>query len=400
MFWSFSKNSLKLNMDPGAGSDGDLKDQHFGLWGALMTSDKHIRILIDAREFVHGRVTGIARVLQGLTASMANWSACEQISLAVKDAPAVPSGLRLLGKVSIKEMPSSFLNSEKALSNLSRHFDLYISPYPKLPLFGVHCPAIHIIHDVLDLTHPLYKTRFKTVFDRYRLKKALNRADLTWYDSSWSMLETAKSFGFAGNNPRVRYPGIDKMFKPEKTKSDNDVLSKYGLHTDYVLALGNGLPHKNLGIILDIAHQIERPVVFAGIPDNNRQYWESRHPGIRSKWIRHVEEQHLPALMRGAFCLVQPSLVEGYGYPPLEAMACGVPVLVSDIPVLLETTGGNALAIDPADSDAWIGALLRLEDQFIYEHMRNKGLEWVSDFRGLTAWDRYLNDLETLLNLG
>ena len=71
------------------------------------------------------------------------------------------------------------------------------------------------------------------------------------------------------------------------------------------------------------------------------------------KWIRHVEEQHLPALLRGAFCLVQPSLVEGYGYPPLEAMACGMPAIVSGIPVLMETTGNYALSAPPYDPAAW-----------------------------------------------
>lgn len=362
-----------------------------------MTSNGRLRILIDAREFVHGRVTGIARVLQGLTASMANWPACEQVSLAVKDARTVPSGLRLLGKVSIREIPSSFLNSEKALSNLSRHFDLYISPYPKLPLFGVHCPAIHIIHDVLDLTHPLYKTRFKTVFDRYRLKKALHRADITWYDSSWSMAETQKHFGLSGRNPRVRYPGIEKAFQPQKQPDDHNILEGYGLKAGFILALGNGLPHKNLGILLDIAHQIKSPIVFAGVPDNNRRYWESRHLGIRSKWIRHVEEQHLPALMRGAFCLLQPSLVEGYGYPPLEAMACGTPAVVSDIPVLVETTGNRALKAAPRNPEAWMGALKALENPSAYDDLVEKGLRWCEPLHGRRAWEPYLADIENLM---
>ena len=173
-----------------------------------MTSDMHIRILIDAREFVHGRFTGIARVLQGLTGSLAESAFCKEVVLAVHDPSAVPSGLKLPGKLSLKEIQKPFLKSEKALSNLSHHFDLYISPYPKLPFFGVHCRAIHIIHDLLDLTHPLYRTRSKTVFDRYRLKKALHRADITWYDSSWSMAETKKHFGWCGQNPKVRHPGI------------------------------------------------------------------------------------------------------------------------------------------------------------------------------------------------
>lgn len=361
-----------------------------------MTSGGYLRILIDAREFVHGRVTGIARVLQGLTASMANWSACEQVSLAVKDARTVPSGLRLLGKMSIKEIPSSFLNSEKALSNLSRHFDLYISPYPKLPLFGVHCPAIHIIHDVLDLTHPLYKTRFKTVFDRYRLKKALHRADITWYDSSWSMSETQNHFGRCGRNPKVRHPGIDEAFQPQEHMDDQRILKLYGLEARFILALGNGMPHKNLGIILEMVDRIRRPFVAAGVSDENRRYWESRYPGIHPVWITHVDVRHLPALLRGAFCLVQPSLVEGYGYPPLEAMACGTPAVVSDIPVLVETTGNQALKADPLNSKTWMDALGALENPSLYYDAANKGLKWAGPLRGARAWEGYLTDIQNL----
>jgi len=362
-----------------------------------MTSSGRLRILIDAREFVHGRVTGIARVLQGLTASMTNWSACEQVSLAVKDARTVPSGLRLLGKMSIKEIPSSFLNSEKALSNLSRHFDLYISPYPKLPLFGVHCPAIHIIHDVLDLTHPLYKTRFKTVFDRYRLKKALHRADITWYDSSWSMSETQNHFGRCGRNPKVRHPGIDEAFQPQEHMDDQRILKEYGLEARFILALGNGMPHKNLGIILEMVDRIRRPFVAAGVSDENRRYWESRYPGIHPVWITHVDVRHLPALLRGAFCLVQPSLVEGYGYPPLEAMACGIPVVVSSIPVLIETTGSMALFATPHKQKDWIEAFNALEDTMFYKNQVEKGLKWTERLLGLRAWDGYLSDIADVL---
>ena len=131
-----------------------------------------------------------------------------------------------------------------------------------------------------------------------------------------------------------------------------------------------------LGILLEIAPQIERPIVFAGVSEQNRQYWESRHSGIRAKWIRHVEEQHLPALLRGAFCLVQPSLIEGYGYPPLEAMACGMPAIVSHIPVLLETTGNCALSAPPDDPSAWRNALRTLENSSRYGEFVEKGLKW------------------------
>jgi alpha-1,3-rhamnosyl/mannosyltransferase len=283
------------------------------------------------------------------------------------------------------------------LSDFSKTADIFISPYPKLPLFGVHCHAIHIIHDVLDLTHPFYKRRPRTLLDRYRLKNALRRADITWYDSSWSKAETQKHFGECGQNPRVRHPGIQDVFRPENQTQDKSILEAYGLKSGYVLALGNGMPHKNLGILLSIAPQLQRSIVLAGASQRNRQYWESRHPGSHAKWVPYVEEQHLPALLRGAFCLVQPSLVEGYGYPPLESMACGRPAIVSRIPVLIETTGNCALNAQPDHHPGWIDALRALENPSRYNELVEKGLNWVKPLRGRTAWEPYLADIEYLM---
>lgn len=365
--------------------------------GKPLTLDEGIQILVDGREFTHGRFTGIARVLQGLTESLAESALCKHVLLAVHDTLAVPSGLKATAKVSLKEVTMSFLKSEKALSHQSRRFDLYISPYPKLPFFGVHCRAIHIVHDVLDLTHPLYKRRLKALFDRYRLRKALRRADITWYDSLWSMAETQKHFGRCGRNPRVRCPGIDTAFEPENKNEDTAVLKAYGLETGYILTLGNGLPHKNLGILLEIAPQIGRPIVFAGVSEDHQRYWESRYHGMSGKWISHVEEQHLPALLRGAFCVAQPSLVEGYGYPPLEAMACGRPAIVSRIPVLVETTGNCALSAPPNEPTAWRDALNALENTARYDEIVEKGLRWTEPLRGRRAWRPYLADIENLM---
>lgn len=355
------------------------------------------KILIDAREFVQGRFTGIARVLEGLISALSVHPPTNTIFLASYSPDLIPSQLRSKNGIEIKQVPKSFFSAEKRLSDLSKTTHIFVSPYPKLTLFGIHCRAVNIIHDVLDLTHPLYRKRLKTIFHRYRLKKALGRADITWYDSAWTMAETQKHFGWCGQNPRVRHPGIQDVFQPEKQKEDNSILDTYGLKAGYVLALGNGMPHKNLGIILEIAHQLDRPIVFAGVSDKNRLYWESRHSGIRAKWIRHVEEQHLPPLLRGAFCLVQPSLIEGYGYPPLEAMACGTPAIISSIPVLVETTGNCALSAPPDDPVAWRDALRSLENPSRSDDLSQQGLKWIQPLRGRRAWQPYLADIENMM---
>jgi len=355
-------------------------------------------ILIDGREFVAKKLTGIGRVLEGLVSALAESHVAEEILLATSDAHSLPFRLKNRLDIKVVEIPSSFMKSEKALSALTKNnIDLFISPYPKLPLFGCHTKAAHIIHDILDLTHPAYKKRLKIHFDSWRLKRALQRADLTWYDSIWSQKETEKFAGSVGKTPRVRYPGIDGAFSPEKSADDAAALKKYHLGPGYVIAIGNGLPHKNLGVLLEVAKQISRRIVFVGVQDKNQQYWNSRYPNESATWINHVEEGDLPSLVRAAFCLAQPSTAEGYGYPPLEAMACGVPAVVSDIPVLRETTGGNALEANPYKPEAWIEAFRALESQALYQTQVDNGRRWVEPLIGIKGWQGHVSDIEQLL---
>jgi glycosyltransferase involved in cell wall biosynthesis len=357
------------------------------------------RILIDAREFVPRRFTGIGHFITGLVDALKQLEGLE-ITLACYRADDPPPRLKIPSdKIRFYPVPNDFLRAEWMLSNFSRcGFDLFISPYPKLPLFGIHCPSVHTIHDVLDLTYPPYRKRLKTFFDRRRLRKALLASSLTWYDSTWSLKETkALTGGNAGTNFRVRPLGIDDRFNDMPQQSDRTVLEKYGLEAGYILIVGNGYPHKNLGVLLNIADRISRKLVFIGTSDSSRQYWERQGPTKQATWIEQVEDREMACLMRGAFCLSQPSLAEGYGYPPLEAMACGTPAVVSTIPVLLETTGGNALIADPRDGESWIAAFQCLENENIYRAQIEKGISWVANLCGRRAWLRHVTDVEELI---
>jgi glycosyltransferase involved in cell wall biosynthesis len=353
-------------------------------------------ILIDAREFVPGRRTGIARVLEGLTDALARLAPGKKIVLAAPNPESLP--LRLQG-VKTTAVPESFLKSEKTLSDLTKgDVSLFISPYPKLPLFGCFCPALHMIHDVLDLTHPAYRRRVKALFDGFRLKRALRRADMTWYPSLWSLRETEAYAGNVGRNPKVRFFGIEDAFRPMGDGRMDETPRKDRLPPGYVLVLGNGLPHKNLGVLLAMPSRERRPLVCAGVPVRNQAYWKARYPEAEAVWIEHVPDEHLPSLIRDAFCLAQPSTAEGYGYPPLEAMACGVPAVVSNIPVLAETTGGNCLLADPHEPGTWAEAFRVLENKDTRAVQIEKGLRWVRPLQGFQAWRKHVQDVEDLLH--
>jgi glycosyltransferase involved in cell wall biosynthesis len=171
-----------------------------------------ISILVDARELLPGKSTGIGRVIEGLIDALAETDIVHEISIASSSFDAVPSNLKEKVSISVIEVPKAFLKSEKLLSDLSKNgFDAFVSPYPKLPLFGCQCLSAHIIHDVLDLTHLAYRRGFKRFFDGFRLKRSLKKADLTWYDSSWSKEETIKFAGLAGGKQKQSKQGIKRL---------------------------------------------------------------------------------------------------------------------------------------------------------------------------------------------
>jgi glycosyltransferase involved in cell wall biosynthesis len=136
---------------------------------------------------------------------------------------------------------------------------------------------------------------------------------------------------------------------------------------DRILLLGSLAPHKNIGLILGLADRLKaeglRVCVVGGA---NAQIFNAMAGGLEHdniEWLGPVNDDRLAELFGSALCLAFPSLAEGFGIPPLEAMTLGCPVVSSDATALPEVCGDAALYASPFDADAWMDAFKRLRDE-------------------------------------
>jgi len=339
---------------------------------------------VDGREFVAGRRTGIGRFLEGLLLALHFTHPDWLLTVAMRKDCALPSSLR--EKARELYVPHAV---ELFWPALARGYHLFLSPYPKLPWRKLPCPAIHTVHDVLYLTHPVYRGNQLHVWAaKMRLVHALKQATFTWFDSKASREACRTLFGDLPNEA-VRYPAVDGVFTPQTAKDSGE---------PYFLFVGNGLPHKNLTLLLQAIDGVPSRLVCVGV--RNADMWLAQcNDAVKQKveFLQGVGDETLLALYRGAAALLMPSTAEGYGYPPLEAMACGAPAIVSDIPVLCETTGGAGMTCPTDDVAAWRRGMQAMLDENTRKTWSSKGLEWVGHLRAPEGWQRHIEDMESLL---
>jgi len=185
-----------------------------------------------------------------------------------------------------------------------------------------------------------------------------------------------------GTDVQVVYPGLDERFSPGEGRGGDR----------YVLHLGSGDPRDNTATIVrafaaarDQASRPLRLLVAGGA---------SGPGGDGVEFLGRVSDEELVALYRGAAAYADATLYEGFGYQPLEAMACGSPVVASNATSGPEVVGDAALLVDPLDADALAAALLRvLEEPELAEDLRRKGFERAGAF----TWERTADALLDLI---
>ena len=278
--------------------------------------------------------------------------------------------------------------------------DWYVSTF-FLPLI-TPCRGAVLVHDLSFRAHPEYFPFTVACYMRLLTGLAIHRADRVIALSKFTRRELVRFHPAAVEKITIVYPGVDPVFRPERTTGDAEILRAYGVTPGYILAIGNIHPRKNLSRLLDAYVQLKArresvpSMVWGGL-----RRWESgelleraRSAGIVLPGF--VAQEDLPILYRHAQMLVYPSLYEGFGLPPVEAIACGTPVITSNTTSLPEAVGEAALTVDPTSAEELAAAMEQLlDDPSLRQHLRKTGVEWASQLTWRRTAQRLLESLES-----
>ncbi len=275
-------------------------------------------------------------------------------------------------------------------------FDVLFAPNFVPPPTGTG----RLVLTVHDLAFAKYPETAPLMTRRWlaRLERALGQAAEVIVVSEATRIDLLDRYPIPAERVTVVPHGVDhRVFRPAPDEEVTRVRGKFRLHGDYLVFVGGIEPRKNLPALVRAFSRVPgRPglvIAGSGVPWNP-EGWDALRPQLealssevrgRITFTGYVSEEDKVALLGGARGLVLPSRYEGFGLPVLEAMACGTPVLTSEVSALPEIAGDAALLVDPEDEEAIADGMRRiLEDDELSARLRESGLAQAAAF----SWDR------------
>lgn len=273
--------------------------------------------------------------------------------------------------------------------------DLFHAPHYVLPPLTPG-KSVVTIHDCIHLRFPQYlPNRVAHVYARVFLSAAAHKAARVITVSEASKRDIVHFLGTPANKVDVVYNGFDERLTSPSLEDETRVRNRFQLDAPFVLYAGNIKPHKNVDRLIEAFARLRRRgmdnVKLLIIGDDISKYSSLRRLVHRHQLHQHVRflgfvsTDTLAALYQLAQVFVFPSLYEGFGLPPLEAMANGTPVITSNVSSLPEVVGDAALLIDPMDADSIANAMYRvLHEPELRAELVRRGHERVKAF----SWER------------
>jgi glycosyltransferase involved in cell wall biosynthesis len=267
--------------------------------------------------------------------------------------------------------------------------DAYFGPVGALPLGNVGCPTVITVHDLAIYRNPGWFPGRQPLSTRLVIPRSLARADVIVAVSQNTADDIEDLFGVPASQISVVPHGISHVFRPMDREDLDLARARLQLPERFILFVGTIEPRKNLATLLEAwAMLSDRPdLVIVGAWGWLYEPIKERigRLGPRVHHIQGLDPAELPAVYNLARVLAHPAWYEGFGFPPLEAMACGTPVVVSDRASLPELVGDAALIAPADDPEAWRKALEKVVgDSDLAADLKRRGILRAAQF----SWSR------------
>jgi glycosyltransferase involved in cell wall biosynthesis len=341
-------------------------------------SESYVRALLDQ----FGRGNGPERVTV-----LAN----RQVAIAYQNHVRGPVSLQLIGAyrpgrrapVRVAAMLAAQAFPRRAAREVPPGLELLHFPVT-VPVPRTSLPQVVTLHDVQHHDLPAFFSPPERALRRLTYDAAARRASAVITPSEYSARRIVEVLGVPRERVQAVHSGIDhERFRQEPRPEDADQRARFGLRRPFVLYPANLWPHKNHGRLVEAFARVSEPdleLVMVG------QTYGRLEPlakiarrggaGDRLRHLGYVEREAVPALYRGARAVVFPSLYEGFGGPPLEAMACGCPVAASVRASLAEVCGDACVVLEPESVESIAAAIERVvADESLRSRLRQAGLE-------------------------
>ena len=279
-------------------------------------------------------------------------------------------------------------------NNRLKKLDIIHNPTQCPTFFRFKPKYIFTVHDITPLIdskeHPIYRV----LSYKLLLPRTLKTADKIIAVSNSTKKDLMHHFDIPEEKIKVILEAADEKFKPLNNKEINKVNQKYSLNFPFILYVGTLEPRKNIPSLIKAFYKLKKKNLQYKLVIAGKKGWKYKEIfetidklNLQNDVVftGYVSDEDLPALYNAADLFVYPSIYEGFGLPPLEAMACGTPVITSNTSSLPEVVGDAGIMVDPYDIDGLVDAMYEvLTNEGLRENMIKKGLERAKMF----SWEK------------
>jgi glycosyltransferase involved in cell wall biosynthesis len=353
-----------------------------------------MRIAIDTRT-LNSPKTGDRTVTLGLVKGLIGLAEAEGLELVLIGREAPPAGLlpdSPTVRTYVVPQPGGYRWMLSAFPQACRAVAADVALIHYMGPFHAPCPFATIIHDTVWRSLPAtFPWRARLLLNAF-IPGTIRRAAAVVAVSDFTRSEIARHYPAAQGKLHVVPNAIDERYRPVTDAAERErVRARYALPERYILSVGVLQPRKNVAGLV-AAYRLLPPELQA-----SHRLVITGKPGWMTGGLATLAQElgeALPVLYSMADCLAYPSLYEGFGLPPLEAMACGTPVVTSNVASLPEVCGDAALLVDPSSVTEISAALQRvLTDAALRTQMIERGRDQAARFDWTTSARRLLSVL-------